>query len=56
MKLLFFLLLFTTSLSSQIKVADVGPNWKDRVDSALTLIKKYDSTKYKFLLKHCKQI
>jgi hypothetical protein len=56
MKLLISFLLLTTSLFSQIKVADVGPNWKNRVDSALILIKKYDSTKYKFLLKHCKQI
>ena len=56
MKLLIFLLLFTTSLFSQIKISDVGPNWKNRVDSALILIKKYDSTKYNFLLKHCKQI
>jgi len=56
MKLLIFLLLFTTSLFSQIKISDVGPNWKSRVDSALILIKKYDSTKYNFLLKYCKQI
>ena len=56
MKLLILLLLFTTSLFSQIKISDVGPNWKSRVDSALILIKKYDSTKYNFLLKYCKQI
>lgn len=56
MKLLIVLLLFTTSLFSQIKISDVGPNWKSRVDSALILIKKYDSTKYNFLLKYCKQI
>ena len=56
MKLLIVLLLSCSSIFSQIKVADVGPNWKNRVDSALILIKKYDSTKYKFLLKYCKQI
>jgi hypothetical protein len=56
MKLLIVLLLSCSSIFSQIKVADVGPNWKNRVDSALILIKKYDSTKYKILLKHCKQI
>lgn len=56
MKLLISLLFITTSLFSQIKVSDVGPNWKNRVDSALILIKKYDSTKYNLLIKHCKQI
>jgi hypothetical protein len=56
MRLLIFLLLFTTYSFGQIKIDDVGPNWKNRVDSALTLIKKYDSTKYNFLLKYCKQI
>ena len=57
MKLLIFtLLLFNTSLFSQIKISDVGPNWKSRVDSALILIKKYDSTKYNLLLKYCKNI
>jgi hypothetical protein len=56
MKLLISLLLVTTSLFSQIKVSDVGPKWKNRVDSALILIKKYDSTKYNLLVKHCKQI
>ena len=56
MKLFIFLLLFTTSSFGQIKIADVGPNWKNRVDSALILIKKYDSQKYNLLLKHCKTI
>jgi len=56
MKLFIFLLLFTTSSFGQIKIADVGPNWKNRVDSALILVKKYDSHKYNLLLKHCKNI
>ena len=56
MKLFIFLLLFTTSSFGQIKITDVGPNWKNRVDSALILIKKYDSQKYNLLLKHCKNI
>jgi hypothetical protein len=56
MKLFIFLLLFTTSSFGQIKITDVGPNWKNRVDSALILIKKYDSQKYNLLLKHCKII
>lgn len=56
MKLLISLLLISNYLFSQINIPDVGPNWKNRVDSALILIKKYDSTKYFILLKYCKNI
>jgi hypothetical protein len=56
MKLLILLFILAVSLNAQIKVADVGPNWKNKVDSALIVIKNYDERKYKFLLKYCKNI
>ena len=32
-------------LFAQIKVADVGDGWKNKVDSAILIIKKYDQEK-----------
>ncbi len=48
-------LLFTYSFG-QIKVADVGDGWKDKVDSAISIIKKYDLEKYNMLLETCQSI
>jgi len=40
---------------SQIRVSDIG-DYKQKVDSALLLIKKYDLDKYNLLLKYCNKI
>jgi hypothetical protein len=40
----------------QIKVADVGDGWKNKVDSAISIIQKYDQEKYDFLIEACKNI
>lgn len=53
----FLILLIAPLLSfSQIKVADVGDGWKNRVDSAILIIKKYDPEKYNVLLETCQNI
>jgi len=41
---------------SQIKIDDVGDNWKLRVDSALQVVKKYDSINYGKILTNCKKV
>jgi hypothetical protein len=43
-------------LFAQIKVADVGDGWKNKVDSAILIIKKYDPEKYNVLLETCQNI
>ena len=43
-------------LFAQIKVADVGDGWKNKVDSAILIIKKYDQEKYNVLLETCHNI
>jgi len=51
------LLFFTFTLSyGQIKIADVGDGWKNKVDSAISIIKKYDPEKYNFLIETCTNI
>lgn len=54
------LAIFTTLLSlntsAQIKVADVGDGWKNKVDSALELIKTYDPQKYTILTTYCDHV
>ena len=41
---------------SQIKIDDVGDNWRLRVDSALQIVKNYDTTNYNVILKYCKNV
>ena len=55
-KLLLFLFLLPTLLSAQIKIDKAGDGWELKADSALTLIKQYDSIKYKLLLNVCDKI
>lgn len=51
------LLFFTFTLSyGQIKIADVGDGWKNKVDSAISIIQKYDTEKYNFLIETCTNI
>jgi hypothetical protein len=49
-------LFLTTPIYSQIKIEDVGDGWKNKVDSALNLIKSVDSSKYKTLTEVCNHI
>ncbi len=37
-------------------IDDVGDNWKLRVDSALQVVKKYDSINYGKILTNCKKV
>jgi len=47
MKIWFWLLLLTPLSSySQISIDKAGDGWHLKIDSALSLIKQYDSTKY----------
>jgi hypothetical protein len=57
MRIIFLLLfLFPILLPAQIKIDKAGDGWELKTDSALTLIQKYDSTKYKLLLNVCDKI
>ena len=55
MKFLITLLLPFIS-HSQIIIPDVGEGWKNDVDSAIKIIQKYDSEKYKLLTETCTNI
>jgi hypothetical protein len=54
--LIFFILLLPTLTFGQITIQDVGDRWKDKVDSAITLIKKTDTVSYQILIDNCKDI
>jgi uncharacterized protein (DUF779 family) len=41
---------------SQILIIDGGEGWKSKIDSALSIIKTYDTLKYNTLLKVCHEI
>ena len=51
-----FLFLLPSFLFSQIKIDKAGNGWDLKADSALMIIQKYDSTKYKLLLDVCDRI
>ncbi len=52
-----FLYLFSfLECKSQIGIMDDGEGWKHKVDSALSIIKTYDTTNYNNLLSVCHQI
>jgi hypothetical protein len=56
-KLIVLLLLLLPNLSfGEIKIIDVGNGWKNKVEDALVVIKKYDSEKYNKLVENCKEI
>ena len=50
------MVLSTTICKSQIVIDKAGDGWDLKVDSALAIIKKTDSTKYKLLVKVCDKI
>jgi hypothetical protein len=51
-----FLLLLPNLVFGQIKVLDVGDGWKNKVELALQVIKKYDPEKYNKLITYCDEI
>jgi len=53
---LLFFLLTLNKVYAQISIVDIGDGWKQRVDSAITLIKTYDYDKYEVLVRHCKNV
>ena len=55
-KLILFILLVPIFASAQIKIDKAGDGWDLKTDSALSLIKEYDSTKYRLLLDVCDRI
>jgi hypothetical protein len=54
--LLLILLLFNYNVLAQIKVDNVGDGWVDKVNQAITLIKKVDSEKYDKLIEVCNHV
>ena len=51
-----FLVLFNYNVVGQIKVDNVGDGWVEKVNQAITLIKKVDSEKYDKLIEVCDHI
>lgn len=54
--IIFFVVILSFNLYSQIKIDDVGENWKNNVTLSLEVIKKHDKEKYDKLLEVCKKI
>jgi len=54
--ILVFLMFLSLNLHSQIKIDDVGENWKKNVTLSLEVIKKYDKEKYDEIINVCKRI
>ena len=54
--LIFFFLLISTSLFSQIIIDDVGDGWKSKVDSALVLIQTTSPEHWNQVKKSCQHI
>jgi hypothetical protein len=51
-----FLVLFNYNVVGQIKVDNVGDGWVEKVNQAITLIKKVDSEKYDKLIEVCNHV
>lgn len=54
--LIILILLISTNVFSQIRVEDIGDDWKTKVNMALDTIKKYDIEKYENILKVCNHV
>lgn len=54
--LIFFFLLISLSLNSQILIDDVGDGWKSKVDSALTLIEQSSPEHWEVVKENCNHI
>ena len=55
-KFIFFTILFPSICFAQPRVDKAGDGWDLKIDSAINLIKQYDSTKYNLLLNVCNKI
>jgi hypothetical protein len=53
---LLILLMFWSSSFSQVRIADVGDGWKNKVEQALDTIKKYDVQKYYLIMENCSNV
>lgn len=49
-------LFLSFNLFSQIKIDDVGDNWKQTVEQSIDLIKQHDTARYNLLFEVCNQI
>jgi hypothetical protein len=54
--ILCILLFISSNLSAQIQIPDAGDAWKQKVDSAIQLIKETDTTAYRILMENCKEV
>jgi hypothetical protein len=54
--LIILILLISTNGFSQVRVEDIGDNWRSKVNMALDTIKKYDIEKYENILKVCNHV
>ena len=54
--LIILILLISTNGFSQIRVEDIGDDWRSKVNIALDTIKKYDIEKYNNILKVCNHV
>lgn len=54
--LLLIFLLFFNNIFGQIKIEDVGDDWKQKVENSIQLIKEKDKVKYDTLVKYCNHI
>lgn len=54
--LIILILLISTNGFSQIRVEDIGDNWRSKVNMALDTVKKYDIEKYNNILKVCNHV
>jgi hypothetical protein len=50
------LFLLPNILQSQIQIDKAGDGWDLKIDSALCIVKQYDSTKYKLLTSVCSKV
>lgn len=54
--IVFTLFLLSNLLNAQVRVMDVGDGWKTKVETALELIKTYDTEKYQQIINYCEEI
>jgi hypothetical protein len=54
--IIFLILICSTQINSQIKIDDVGDDWKLKVEKSLSLIKMYDVEKYDLINNVCEHI
>jgi len=53
MKKILFILLISISSYGQIKIDDIGDNWKGKIESALELIKTHDPVASDIVINNC---